>query len=168
MARTPKEKRVVLSPAQELRASILEAVDLYERLEDVPEWGCKILLRSPTAMDRYEWLVWLWANEDELGKDSAREQAAKNALSLILVACHPDTGEKLFKPDDVWMLLQKSASVVNRLVNAASLTMLSATQEGVRPGEALVVGVPGPEISDAAGVEVGEDVARTVNDDAGG
>ena len=88
-----------------LRDTILNANDLQESVETVPEWGdIKILLRGMTGKQRID-LV------DKAGSDRSHMYAD----ILIATALDPDTSEQVFDKADRDPLMGKSGAVLERL-----------------------------------------------------
>ena len=88
-----------------LRDTILNADDLKETVEDVPEWGdVKLLLRGMTGTERIN-LV------DKAGNDRSHMYAD----ILLSQAFDPDDGTKVFDIADRDPLMGKSGAVLERL-----------------------------------------------------
>ncbi len=88
-----------------LRDTILTADDLGESIEDVPEWGVKVLLRGMTGKERLRYV--------ENSKDRGSEYMYSDIL--IATAYNPDTGELVFDKADREALAEKSGLVLERL-----------------------------------------------------
>ena len=87
------------------RDTILQADDLGESIEDVPEWGIDIKLRGMTGKQRMRYI------ESSKGRD--REYMYSDIL--IATAYDPDSGEKMFDDADREALSEKSGLVLERL-----------------------------------------------------
>jgi hypothetical protein len=92
-----------------IRDTILAAQDIEQRVVDVPEWGVKLELRTPTVKERGELITKFMRDEGTL------DVVAMNPLLVVMCAHDPETGERVFGPDDVDMLFDKSAAVMERL-----------------------------------------------------
>jgi hypothetical protein len=90
---------------------ILEAKDSPTDLVEVPEWGVTVGIKSMSARSRAT--VMALAQQGE-GFDEAKV-IAMWGRTLIDCLVDPDTGETIFTPDDMSDLMDKSASVVERL-----------------------------------------------------
>ncbi len=111
-----------------LRDTILTADDLGESIEDVPEWGVKILLRGMTAKQRMRYV------ENSKGRD--REYMYSDIL--IVTAYDPETGEPVFDPADREALAEKSGLVCERL----ALKVMSDSGVDLDEAEAEVAADP--------------------------
>jgi len=129
-----------LSPAEAMRQALRRATDIVERVVDVPEWASigagKILLRSPSAWSRFEWIAWYQQHQtDDHGPDGgAYDLAVRNIASLVMCAHHPDTREKLFTPEDIGWLLEHHENVIMRLVSE-SVDVMGVSPEAIELGK---------------------------------
>ena len=98
-----------------LRDTILTADDLQESVEDVPEWGVKILFKGMTGRER----IRLVERVSSTGPD--REFMYSDIL--IATALDPETGKPVFDPADREALADKAGGVLERL--AAKVMELS-------------------------------------------
>lgn len=150
------------SPAELMRQAILRSADLMERVVSIPEWesiGCsRVLLRSPSAWRRFEWIAWYRQSADELLSSPGRDLAARNVASFVMCAHHPDTKEPLFTPDDIGSLLEHHADIIERLV-AESIDVMGITPEAVDLGKRFPDRLPGPDVRSPAVREAGGDDA---------
>ena len=87
-----------------LRDTILSADDLKESIEDVPEWGVKILLRGMTGRQRVLYVESAGDRREFMYSDI-----------LIATAYDPETGKPVFDPADREALAEKSGGVLERL-----------------------------------------------------
>lgn len=113
-----------------IRDLIAAANDIGDgEVVDVPEWGVKILVVSPTVEARSALLEQFPSTEGE-GVDF------KALFTSVLIAtCHdPDTREPVFTDADSEMLLGKNGAVVQRLFEvcqkAAGLNAPEAIDSG--------------------------------------
>ena len=96
-----------------LREKILAIDDRPLEVVDVPEWGCKVGIRTPSIIERNR-LVQSYTDGD------GRVQIETMFQWLVIgTACDPDTGELLFTEDDLDELAQRSATVMDRLADVA-------------------------------------------------
>lgn len=89
--------------------------DTPSEIVDIPEWGVKVLVRGFS----------LGAKDDFLGSVLDPETRKPNLKAfnvgiLIGTAYDPETGAKLFTESDIPVLKQKSAAIVQRLVDVGS------------------------------------------------
>ena len=97
-----------------LRDAILNADDFQSKPEDVPEWGVKIMLREMSGPGRNKFFEIV-----EFDKDNKAPLVEMYAAAIALSARDPETGELIFTPEDKQALMEKSATVIERLGKAA-------------------------------------------------
>lgn len=122
------------SPRDDLRARIFSAVDFTEELVDVPAWGAKVLLRSPSLRRRMEWDHYRRTRLVSEATDTPAFQTALNVAALVMCACSPDTGEPLFTMADLEQLAERSDKVVLGLADQC-WTLIAANSEAVEAGK---------------------------------
>jgi hypothetical protein len=96
-----------------IRDLIFNANDLTRKEVDVPEWGCKVYLRSWSGQDRARLL--------KLHHDSQKRPDVLgefNAWVLVLSAVDQD-GKPVFTDQDLTGLQKKSGAVLDRLAKDA-------------------------------------------------
>ena len=99
-----------------LRDKILKIEnDTPSELVEVPEWGLSILVRGFTLGAKDDFLASII--DPETSKPNVK---AFNSGILVGTAYDPENGEKLFTEADIPVLKQKSASAVQRLIDAGS------------------------------------------------
>ncbi len=99
-----------------LRDKILKIEnDTPSELVEVPEWGLSILVRGFTLGAKDDFLAGII--DPETSKPNVK---AFNSGILVGTAYDPETNEKLFNEADIPVLKQKSASAVQRLIDAGS------------------------------------------------
>lgn len=95
----------------DLRAAILAAADTPITTVDVPEWGVTVGIRSMSAKSR--------ADVMELAQQGEGIDASKvvGMWGRTLQGCivDPETGEPVFSREDMEALMDKSATVIERL-----------------------------------------------------
>lgn len=95
----------------DLRAAILGAADTPIETIDVPEWGVTVGIKSMSAKSR--------AAVMELAQQGEGIDAVKvlGMWARTLQGCivDPETGEPIFEQDDMEALMDKSATVIERL-----------------------------------------------------
>ena len=109
-----------------LRDKILEAQDIERKIVDVPEWGVKVEVRSPTGADRAAVVA-------IVNSPDADAHLLYPAL-LIPSLFDPETGERLFSEDDGEELNKKNGVVLERLATVA-LELVAITPEAVEAGK---------------------------------
>lgn len=98
------------------KADILKASDLQFEDVEVPEWGGKVRLRSLSGRDRETWENYVYhltakpPEERNLGDFRAR---------LLVLALVDAKGNRLFNDDEVHLLAEKNAQVLQRLFERA-------------------------------------------------
>lgn len=95
---------------------ILGADDMETRIEDVPEWGGKVNIRSLSGTERnaYE------QSCIRFNGDNAVPNLANLHAKLLARCMVDDDGERLFSDADIMELGKKSSQVLNRLFDVAS------------------------------------------------
>jgi hypothetical protein len=96
-----------------LRDTILNADDIESRTVDVPEWGVKLELRTPTVRARGEIISAFMRQDGEAA--GTVDVTNMNPVLVVMTAHDPETGELVFTRDDVDTLMEKSAAVMERL-----------------------------------------------------
>ncbi len=95
----------------DLRAAILSAADTPIETIEVPEWGVTVGIKSMSAKSR--------AAVMELAQQGEGIDAVKvlGMWARTLQGCivDPETGEPIFEQDDMEALMDKSATVIERL-----------------------------------------------------
>jgi len=109
-----------------LREQIINADDRPSDLVDVPEWGCKVLLRGLTVagLERVQKV----AGKD--GENDARVAAA----TLIEAVYDPDTKERVFAATDLDVVAEKSVRIISRLGDVIARLSGSSETEGKELG----------------------------------
>lgn len=96
-----------------LRDRILTANDLTSELVDVPEWDVTVEVRGMAAADR----------TSLMDKAAAADGSVNTSLLFpaLVIACtfDPESGERVFGPDDEPALGEKNGLAVERIVQAA-------------------------------------------------
>ncbi len=113
-----------------LRDTILGADDLKESIEDVPEWGVKVLLRGMTGKQR----IRLVESVSSTGPD--REFMYSDIL--IATALDPETDKPVFDPADREALAGKAGGVLERL----ALQVMKLSGVSIDDAEKEVAGDP--------------------------
>lgn len=100
-----------------LRDKILSADDLTSEMVDVPEWGVKLEVRSPTAKVRSRMVSSAMRTNDDTGETTTD---LESVYPQFLIACcfDPDTGDKVFEDDDQEVINAKSSAAVERVAKA--------------------------------------------------
>lgn len=89
--------------------------DTPSEIVDIPEWGVKVLVRGFSLGAKDDFLASVL--DPETRKPNLK---AFNVGVLIGTAYDSETGAKLFTESDIPVLKQKSAAIVQRLVDAGS------------------------------------------------
>lgn len=89
--------------------------DTPSEIIDVPEWNVKVLVRGFSLGAKDDFLASVL--DPETRKPNLK---AFNVGVLIGTAYDPETGAKLFTESDIPVLKQKSAAIVQRLVDIGS------------------------------------------------
>lgn len=95
----------------DLRAAILAASDTQTETVEVPEWGVTVGIKPMSAKSRAA--VMELAQQGE-GID-ANKVLGMWARTLQGCIVDPDTGDTIFEQDDMEALMDKSATVIERL-----------------------------------------------------
>lgn len=95
---------------------ILNASDITTEEVEVPEWGGSVLVRALTALERDRFEASVIQGSGKNAKVKLENARAKLA-SLTVV---DENGNRLFGPNDVTKLSQKSASALNKIFNVAA------------------------------------------------
>ena len=103
--------------AAAIRERIREANDLGDTTIRIPEWGVTLVIKSFTIGERKEFREQIALNEDE----AIADQAEAMDRQMLKHCVYTQSGERLFTSDeDLDLLLDKAAHVVQRLVDAAA------------------------------------------------
>ncbi len=103
-----------------LRDKILAANDIQTELVEVPEWGTTVEVRGMSGHDRARILQ---AAADSDGSISIGRLYAE---TVIAATYDPETGERVFRDEDMDALLSKAAAPMDRI---ASVGMRLARME---------------------------------------
>lgn len=109
-----------------LREQILAASDIEKRIVEVPEWDCKVEVRSPSGAARAA-----------IAAIVSAETIDYNLLypALLIPALYdPESGERVFSDDDGEALNEKSGGALERLATVA-LELAALTPEAVEAGK---------------------------------
>ncbi len=115
MAEEKKEPKVEL-PLAESRGAIFGIADdtVYDFV-DVPEWSCRIRVRSLTATELSDYETSLW-RADKDGKPVRNKEATRQGRGkLCALAVVDGKGARLFVDDDAGELSRKNAAAVDRI-----------------------------------------------------
>tara|TARA_R110000824_G_scaffold354444_1_gene541555 strand:- start:1338 stop:1700 length:363 start_codon:yes stop_codon:yes gene_type:complete len=96
----------------DLRSLILSSKDTPTDVVEVPEWGVTVGIKSMSARSRAS--VMASAQQGAEGFDEAGVLAMWGR-TLVDCLVDPETGDTIFTHDDIMDLMEKSASVVERL-----------------------------------------------------
>lgn len=96
-----------------LRETILAAQDIVTELVDVPEWGVKVEVRSMTARERSR-AIMAWRTDD----DQVDLEKLYPVL-LVQTVYDPETGDRVFQPEDADALNLKNSAALERLATVA-------------------------------------------------
>lgn len=99
-----------------LREKIKACNDIESVLVDIPEWGCKIEMRTPTSREASALEEWSAAHAPKEGDDPdpSRFRGLKEQY-IMACAYDPDSGKQLFGLSDMDWLGDKNAKVIERL-----------------------------------------------------
>lgn len=99
------------------RNAILEAKDMKTEDVPVPEWGGEVRIRTLTGTERDEFE----ASMVEMKKDGSAKRNVENVRARLLVLCIVnEQGEQMFNRADIKLLGRKSASALDRVVEACN------------------------------------------------
>lgn len=120
-------------PAKSLADQILEANDVETKLYNVPEWGVKLELRSPTGEERGALVSSFLDLEQSAATGSPQMRDLKTMYPSLVIACayDPETGERVFEhtPGTIAALNGKNGAVLERVAMACMpLAGLSADE----------------------------------------
>lgn len=96
-----------------LRDTIKAADDIDRRTVEVPEWGVTVEVRSPTVKERSDLIAAYTDTDGEI------DYTAMFTSLLIATVHDPETGERVFTPDDASWLEGKSGAAVNTVFEVA-------------------------------------------------
>lgn len=119
------------TPRKTLAQQILEANDVETVPHDVPEWGVKLELRSPTGEERSA-LVSAFVDMDS-GVAKKRDLRVMYPALVVCCAYNPETGERVFGELDEATragLNGKNGAVLER-VAMACMPLVGLTPESV-------------------------------------
>lgn len=115
-----------------LRDQIIQADDRPVELVDVPEWGVKLEIRGLMSGERTALL------KAAAGPDGQTQLADILSQLVVLCAYEPDTGERVFAPEDVAILERKSGAVVEQVAQvAARLSGLTPEADDAGKGSSI-------------------------------
>lgn len=97
------------------REEILRRTSRTSTTVDVPEWECKVEFRSLKAKDRADLIV---RYSDD---DGALNISALMPELLVLTAYDPDSGERIFAPDDCDAIGEMDGVLIERLAKDAAI-----------------------------------------------
>ena len=104
----------------DLRTRIFETNDSTAELVDVPEWGVKLEIRSMDGNQRAEWLAKQMKNgSGDLDGMTAEDIRELYPNLIIVSAFDPETGERVFEPEDAEQLNTRNSAVLERLAQVA-------------------------------------------------
>lgn len=105
-----------------LRDQILNSQDIQKESVTVPEWGATLEMRGMTGAERTRIM--------DLAMDSGGALNLQTVYPEIVIstAFDPETGEKVFSPEDRAALLSKSANALDR-VALVGMRLSGFTQE---------------------------------------
>jgi len=96
-----------------IREQILATDDIPKKLVEVPEWGMSIEVRGMTGADRTAIL------ENAVNPTTGVVDLKIMYPDIVIASAHdPETGEKIFSPEDRDLLMAKSATALDRLAEA--------------------------------------------------
>lgn len=95
-----------------LADKILAADDLTAETVDIPEWGVKVELRTPSGAERASLLR---QTVDDDGEQRHEDWSILWPLAFIACAHDPETGERIFEWDQADALQSKNGAVLARL-----------------------------------------------------
>ncbi len=96
-----------------MRERILALDDVESELVDLPVWGVKLEVRSMTGTER---AAMLERFIDDRGEMNVRDLYPSLVIASVF---DPETGDKVFGPDDHDALNEKNAAALERLAQAA-------------------------------------------------
>lgn len=116
--------------ASTLRSQILDAKDVGEETVTVPEWGDAVIrVRGLELGERSDLVM------EVRGEDGEIDLTLYYARLLQLTARDPESGERIFEPDDAGLLQKKNPAAVDRVVKVAlrlsGLTKTGDVEEGI-------------------------------------
>ncbi len=104
-----------------LKDTIRESNDRESQLEEIPEWGVTVEVRSMTAKQRAS-IAQMGANQVLAANSEGGTHNGSMEVDRIykdtIVDCvfDPKTGEKVFKVEDLeWLMEEKSGAVIERI-----------------------------------------------------
>lgn len=106
-----------------IRDQILAADDIGTETVNVPAWGVDVEVRGLTLGQRNDAIT---AAREE---DGTLNLSRYYALILIATVSDPETKEKVFRDDDVALILDKSSAPADLLAKKA-LTLSGLTEKG--------------------------------------
>lgn len=92
-----------------IKDTIKDAQDLREKLVPVTEWGVEILMRTMTAGMRAKML------DTCLDSDGTFIKSKSTPFFIVACAHDPETKARIFDENDIPMLLEKRADIVEKL-----------------------------------------------------
>lgn len=105
-----------------LRDQILNAQDIPTQTVEVPEWNVNVEVKGMTGAERTRIM--------DLAMDAGGELNLQTVYPEIVISTcfDPETGEKVFSPEDRVALLSKSATALDRLA-LVGMRLSGFTQE---------------------------------------
>lgn len=103
------------------RESILAADDIKLKLVLLPEWKCKLFVRTLSGLERDQWEAKLASMRKEYEEKTKQKFRRENVRAhfCAMTACN-EKGERLFSFDDIEALGHKSGAALDRLFDAAA------------------------------------------------
>lgn len=121
------------------REAILAATSLPTEEVDVPEWGGTVIVRAMDGVTRDQWeSSTLVARGGAVTRDTVNIRAKLVALCVI----DPETGQRLFMPEDVDVLGKLSGAALSRVFGVAA-RLGGLADEDVEELEGKSPGPPG-------------------------
>lgn len=94
-----------------LRDQILSTDDIPTELVEVPEWSVIIEVRGMNGADRARIIEAASAANGQMGVGSMYAET-------VITSCYdPESGERIFAPEDIGVLMTKSAAAIDRLAS---------------------------------------------------
>lgn len=123
-----------------IRDKIIAAKDIGTDIVHVPEWDVDVQVRGLTLGERNDALS---ASREE---DGTLNLSRYYALIIIGTVDDPETGEPVFGPDDVPLILSKSSSPADMLAKK-SLSLSGLSEKGDVPAAVEAAGEGSSETS---------------------
>lgn len=111
-------------PKDSLRDYLLTVDDIFQQVVTVPGWGGReILVRSVSLLDRHRFIAWMQQLDDTVKAEPGVSEAYRQAATLVLMCCDPDTEQPLFTFADIPFLVQRNGTIVTPLVQVCNRVM---------------------------------------------